>query len=182
MPGKTNLFLINGPATITSSFLKLPNDNPVHFEQLPVPNEDSYFKQTFVPMTTASTGLQADNDCHSILNDVTAPMTAASTGLQADNDCHSILNDVVSPQAFSALSATLTATMTQVPAITTAITKGTIKLDECFLHPAKTGANNATNKRVKVFCFMLISAQQLQLQEFTHKVSCCFRSMAIQQL
>jgi hypothetical protein len=37
--------------------------------------------------------------------------------------------------------------MTQVPAITTAITKATLlKLDECFLHPAKTGANNATIK------------------------------------
>ncbi len=36
--------------------------------------------------------------------------------------------------------------MTKVPAMTTAITKATIKLIECFLHPAKTGANNATNK------------------------------------
>jgi hypothetical protein len=55
------------------------------------------------------------------------------------------LNDVTSPQAFSALTATSTATMTQVPAITTAITKATIKLVKCFLHPAKTGANNTTN-------------------------------------
>ncbi len=60
--------------------------------------------------------------------------------------CQSILNDVTSPQAFSALTATSIATMTQVSTITTAITKATIKLDKCFLHPAKTGANNATNK------------------------------------
>jgi hypothetical protein len=80
------------------------------------------------------------------LNDVTTPTTKASTGLQADNHHHSILNDVTSPQAFSALTATLTATTTQVPAITTAITKVTIKLDKCFLHSAKTGANNATIK------------------------------------
>ncbi len=37
--------------------------------------------------------------------------------------------------------------MTQVLTITTAITKAKLlKLVECFLHPAKTGANNATNK------------------------------------
>jgi hypothetical protein len=39
----------------------------------------------------------------------------------------------------------MTAAMTQVPAITTAIAKATINV-KCFLHPAKTGANNATNK------------------------------------
>jgi hypothetical protein len=133
-PSKTILFLNNGPAIITSSFLQLPNDGPAHFEQLLVPNNISYFKQTFVPTTTASTGLQADNDRYFILNDITAPITTTSTGLQADNDRHSILNDVISPQAL--LTATSTVTMTQVPTITTAITKATIKLDKCILHPA----------------------------------------------
>jgi hypothetical protein len=109
MPSKTLQLTNNGPAIATSSFLQLPHDSPVHF------------KQTFVPMSTASTGLQAGNDHHSSLNDVTAP------------------------QAFSAMTATMTATMTKVPAITTAITKAKLlKLDTCFLHPAKTDANNAT--------------------------------------
>jgi hypothetical protein len=45
-------------------------------------------------------------------------------------DHHSSLNDVTAPQAFSA-TATTTATMTQVPVITTAITKATLlKLDK----------------------------------------------------
>jgi hypothetical protein len=74
------------------------------------------------------------------------PTTKASTGLQADNDHRSILNDVTSSQAVSAVTATSTAIMTQVPTITTAITKVTIKLDKCFLHLVKTGANNTTNK------------------------------------
>jgi hypothetical protein len=39
--------------------LQLPKESPAHFKQLSV------------PMTTTSTGLRADNDCHSILNDVT---------------------------------------------------------------------------------------------------------------
>ena len=56
------------------------------------------------------------------------------------------MNDITAPQAFPATTATITATMTQVPAKTTAISKATIKLVECFLHPAKTGANNATVK------------------------------------
>jgi hypothetical protein len=54
---KTN----NGPATTTSSFLQLPNDGLVHFDQL------------CITTTTASTGIQADNDHHSTLNDVTTP-------------------------------------------------------------------------------------------------------------
>jgi hypothetical protein len=54
------------------------------------------------------------------------------------------LNDVTAPQAFSAMTATMTATITKVPAITTAITKAKLlKLDKCFLHPTKTDANNA---------------------------------------
>ncbi len=111
----------NSPAITTSSFLQLPNDSPA--KQHPVPhNGPAHFKQPSVPMTTTSTGLQADNDCHSSLNDVTAL------------------------QAFPATTATMTATMTQVPTMTTAITKATIKLVKCFLHPSKTGANNATAK------------------------------------
>jgi hypothetical protein len=71
-------------------------------------------------------------------------MTTASTGLQADNDRHSSLNDVTAPQVFPATTATMTATMTQVSAITAAITKATLKLVKCFLHPAKSSTNNAT--------------------------------------
>jgi hypothetical protein len=51
----------------TSSFLQLPNDCPAHFEQL------------HVSMTTASTGQQADNDCHPTLNDITTPTTTADS-------------------------------------------------------------------------------------------------------
>jgi hypothetical protein len=78
---------------------------------------------------------------------ICVPMTTASTGMKADNGCYSSLNDVTAPQAFSATTATMTATMTQVLAKTTAITKAIQnKLVECFLHPAKSNANNATNK------------------------------------
>jgi hypothetical protein len=87
MPSKTIQLANNGPAIATSSFLQLPHNSSAHF------------KQTFVPTTTASTGLQTDNDCPSSLNDITAP------------------------QAFSTTTASLTATITKVPAITTAITK-----------------------------------------------------------
>jgi hypothetical protein len=55
MPSTTIQLRNNGPAITTSSFLQLPNDGPVHFEQL------------HVSMTTASTGQQADNDHHSTL-------------------------------------------------------------------------------------------------------------------
>jgi hypothetical protein len=80
------------------------------------------------------------------------------------------------------MTATMTATMTQVPATTTAVKKATfLKLDECFFHPAKTMANNAT-KKVKVFCLMPDLAQQIQLQEFTCKISCCLLSKTTQQL
>jgi hypothetical protein len=97
-PSKTILFLNQRSAIATSSFLQLLHDGPLHF------------KQTFVPMTTAPTGIQADDDCHSSLNDVT------------------------SPQALSPTTATMTAivtqvhaiaTMTQVHAIATATTKAT---------------------------------------------------------
>jgi hypothetical protein len=60
----------NGPNITTSSFLQLPNDSPA--KQHPVPHDGpAHFKQLSVPMTITSTGLQTDNDCHSILNDVT---------------------------------------------------------------------------------------------------------------
>ncbi len=124
-PSKTILFTNNGPAITTSSFLQLPNDSPAHFEQLPVLNDNS-----------ALTILQ-----------IYIPMTTTSTGLQAYNDHHSSLNDIAAPQAFSATTAITTVTMTQVPIVTTAIMKGTLfKLDKCFLHPAKTNANNTTIK------------------------------------
>ncbi len=56
---KTILFLNNGPAITTSSFLQLPYDSPA--KQCPVPhNGPAHFKQISVPMTTTSTGLQAD--------------------------------------------------------------------------------------------------------------------------
>ncbi len=48
-PSKTILYTNNGPANATSSFLQLPNDGPAHFEQLPVLNDDSAFKQLSVP-------------------------------------------------------------------------------------------------------------------------------------
>jgi hypothetical protein len=101
------------------------HDGPVHFKQLPVPNDNS-----------ALTVLQ-----------ICVQMTTTSTGLQAYDDHQSSLNDVTAPQAFSATTATTTATMTQVPTTTTAITKVTLlKLDKCFLHPTKKTTNNATMK------------------------------------
>jgi hypothetical protein len=122
MPSKTIQLTNNGPAIATSSFLQLPHSSSAHF------------KQTFLPTTTAPTGIQADNDLHCSLNDVTSPQ----------------------PQDLSATTATNTATMTQVHtiatmtqvhAIATATTKAKLlQLDKCFLHPAKTGANNATIK------------------------------------
>jgi hypothetical protein len=69
-PSKTNQLINNGPVITTSSFLQLPNDSPA--KQHLVPHDGpAHFKQLSVPITTTSTGLQADNDCHSILNDVT---------------------------------------------------------------------------------------------------------------
>jgi hypothetical protein len=50
--------------------LQLPNDSPA--KQRPVPHDGpAHFKQLSVPMTTTYSGLKADNDCHSILNDAT---------------------------------------------------------------------------------------------------------------
>jgi hypothetical protein len=85
IPSKTIQLTNNDPATTTSSFLQLPNDDPMHFEQL------------HVPSTTSSTGQQADNDCHSTLNGIPTQTTTASTGQQADNDRHSTLHDVTTP-------------------------------------------------------------------------------------
>jgi hypothetical protein len=122
-PSKTIQLTNNGPAIATSSFLQLPHNGP------------AYFKKTFVPTTTASTGLQADNDCHFSLNDVTAS------------------------QAFSTATATMTATMTKVLAITTAFTKAKLlKLDKCLLHPTKTGANNAIIKSESLLLHAQISS------------------------
>jgi hypothetical protein len=123
MPSKTVQLTNNGPAIATSSFLQLPHEGPAHF------------KQTFVPMSTASTGLQADKDHHSSLNGITAP------------------------QAFFATTSTMTVTMTKVPAIATAITKAPQiqfnknKLTQTqqktstisILHPVKMTFNNATS-------------------------------------
>jgi hypothetical protein len=107
-------------------------------------------------------------------------MTTTSTGLQADNDRHSSLNDITAHQVFPARTATMTATMTQVPAMTTAISKATIKLVECFLHPAKTGANNATVKSESLLPRAQIgSAITAALNA---QISCCFPSETTQQL
>ncbi len=123
-----------------STTIQLTNNGPAittsSFLQLPKVSP-AHFKQTFIPAATASTGLQADNDRHSSLNDVTAP------------------------QAYSAMTATMIATMTQVPTITTAITNMTIKLVECFLHPAKTGANNAKFMTQVSCCLSVETTQQL---------------------
>jgi hypothetical protein len=130
MPSKTIQLTNTGRAITTSSFLHLPKDSPAHF------------KQTFIPTTTASTGLQADSDHHSSLNDVTAP------------------------QAFSAMTATMTATMTKVSALTTAITKvPQIQFNKNkptqtqqktsttrILHPVKMTANNATSPSLFLLC------------------------------
>jgi hypothetical protein len=94
-----------------SKTIQLPNDSPA--KQHLVPNDDS-----------ALTILQ-----------ICIPTTTISTGLQASNNCHSSLNDVTAPQAFPTTTATMTATMTQVPAITTAITKGDLFI---YLALAKT--------------------------------------------
>ncbi len=73
--------------------------------------------------------------------------TTTSTGLQAYNDHHSSFNDVTAPQAFFAITATATVTLTEVPAVTAAIIKATLlKLDLSFLHPAKATVKNAAIK------------------------------------
>jgi hypothetical protein len=130
----------NGPAISTSSFLQLPNDSPA--KHPPVPNDGltSTIKQLSVPH---------NGPAH--FKQLSVPMTTASPGLQADNDCHSSLNDVTAPQAFPATTATMTVTMTQVPTMTTAITKATIKLVKCFLHSAKSAANHATPRNLLLF-------------------------------
>jgi hypothetical protein len=87
---------------VPSKTIQLTNNCPAiataSFLQLPH-DGPAHFKQTFIPTTTAS------------------------TGLQADNDHHSSLNDIIAPQAFSTTTATMTATMTKLLAITTASTK-----------------------------------------------------------
>jgi hypothetical protein len=161
MPSKTILSTNNGPAIATSSFLQLPSDGLLHFEQLPVPNDNSsfkqgsvphdgpaHFKQTFVPNVDSSfkqISVPRNGPVH--FKQTFVPTTTASTGLQAYNDHHSSLNDVTAPQAYSTMTATTTLPMTEVPAITTAITKVIQnKLDVCILHPANMTAHNATLK------------------------------------
>jgi hypothetical protein len=158
--------VLNSPAITTSSFLQLPNDNPAHFEQFPVPNDNSsfkqlsvphdgpaHFKQTFIPNDEyffKQLSVPHNDPVH--FKQAFVPTTTTSTGLQAYNDHHSSLNDVTAPQAFSTTAAIMTSTMTQVPAITTSITKATLlKLDKCLLHPTKTSANNATIKSESLF-------------------------------
>jgi hypothetical protein len=67
-------------------------DGPAHFKQLPVPNDDSAL--TILKICT--------------------PTTTISPGLQAYNNHHSSLNDLTAPQAFFVTTAITTATMTQV--------------------------------------------------------------------
>jgi hypothetical protein len=86
------------------------------------------------------------------------PMTTTSTELQGSNNRHYSLNDVTAPQAFPATAATMTATTTRFLAIITAIAKATIKLVECFLHPTKTGANNATDKSESPLLYALFGS------------------------
>ena len=93
----------NGPANTTSSFLQLPNNS----EHLSVSDNG--------PAITTSSFLQLPKDSPAHFKWTFIPTTTASTGLQADNDCHSSLNDVTAPQAFPATTATMTATMIQVP-------------------------------------------------------------------
>jgi hypothetical protein len=73
------------------------------------------------PAITTSSFLQLPNDS-----------LTTSTGLQVSYNRHFILNDITSPQALFALTAIMAATMTQAPTTTTAITKATLKLKECF--------------------------------------------------
>jgi hypothetical protein len=130
----------------TSSFLQLPNDSPA--KQRPVPNNDSPAKQCPVPKNYDSSfkQLSVPHDGPTHFMQTFVPTTTTSTGLQANIDCPSSLNDVTNPQAFCATTASTTATMTQVPTITRVTTKVSLKLDKCFLNPTKTGANNATMK------------------------------------
>ncbi len=92
-PSKMILFANNGSAITTSSVLQLPNEGPAHFKQLPVPNDNSAFNilQICIPTTTIYTRLQAYNDHHSSLNDVTAPQAfsaMAVTITHHNNSCN----------------------------------------------------------------------------------------------
>jgi hypothetical protein len=130
MPSKTILSTNNSPAITTSSFLQFPNDGPAHFKQFPVPNDDSALN----------------------ILQICIPTTTTSTGLQVYNDHHSSLNDIIAPQAFSAMTAITTATMTQVPTITTAITKAILlKLDKCFFASHQNRCQQFSNKKWKSF-------------------------------
>ncbi len=171
MPSKTILFAHNSPAITTSSFLQIPDNSPAittsSFLQL---TNDSPANQHLVPNDSPTKQHPVPNDSpakqHPVPNDsptkqcpvphlkqTFVPMTIVSTGLLAYDDHHSSLNDFTAPQAFSAMSVIKTVTMTQVPVITTAITKAIQKkLGVCILHPTNMTANNATLKKSFASC------------------------------
>jgi hypothetical protein len=147
MPSKTILFTHNGHAIATSSFLQLPHNSP-------------HFKQTFVPTTTSTTGLQAYNNCHTSLNNVTAPQAFSTTSaittatmnqvsamatmtqfptIATMTQVPAISTMTQAPAIATTTQVPAVATMTQIPAIIIATTKAELlKLDECFLHPTKS--------------------------------------------
>jgi hypothetical protein len=78
-PSKTIQLTNNGPAIATSTLLQLPNDSLAKLH--PVPNDNSALTilQICIPTTTTSTGLQASNNHHPILNDVTSSQAFSAT-------------------------------------------------------------------------------------------------------
>jgi hypothetical protein len=106
-----------------------------------------WIQKHMMALCISSSFLSQNDDSALTILQTCIPTTTTSTGLQAYNDHHSSLIDVTAHQAFSATTVKTIATMTQVPATTTAITKTTLlKLDKFFLHPAKMMANNAITK------------------------------------
>ncbi len=96
-PSKTIPFTNDGPAIATSIFLQLPNGGPAHFEQLPVLNDYSAFKQLSVPHNgpahfeqlavlnndSAFKQLSVPHDSPAHFKQFSVPTTTTSTGLQA---------------------------------------------------------------------------------------------------
>jgi hypothetical protein len=145
MPSATIQLTNNGPAISTSSFLQLPNDSPA--KQLPVPhNSPAHFKQLFVPMTTTSTGLQADNDCHSILNDVT------ETSIR-----HQAFDNTLSRQPIMNIS-----NITSVPALNALLTSS-------YLHPA--GGMRAHTDATPTSLLLFYTKDGTVITTATHKPS-----------
>ncbi len=123
-----------------------------------------------------------DNSALTILK-ICVPTTTTSTGLWAYDDHHYSLNDITAPQAFSATTTIMTATITQVSAITAAITKVTLlRLDKCFLHLAKTSANNATIKSESLLLHARLGSAIITARIHAQKLSCCLQSKMTQQL